>query len=309
MGATPLALTNLKPVVLPQVDARGADAHAHLAMLDDPAGALERASLAGVVYIVTSADLAEMPEGTMEGIPVWQADAAERFANWGIEGGVVPEVRVVTGLHPHNAKSWSDEYRDRLLELLNEPLVAAVGETGLDFYYTYSPRQEQERAFRDQLEIAIKRDVPIVVHLRDAHDEGAAILREMGIPKKGCVIHCFTEGPELAEQFLEMGCHVSFSGTVTFGKSESLRRAVLAVPFDRLLIETDCPFLAPAPYRGRPNEPAWSMFTVAKIAQIRGVQASRVAAAGLANAVALFGTTVAAYENPIPEIEEPEDTE
>jgi TatD DNase family protein len=167
--------------------------------------------------------------------------------------------------------------------------VIAWGEIGLDYHYDHSPRGDQRRAFRSQLQLAKRLGLPAVVHLRDAHDEGYAILEEEGLPDAGCVVHCFTDGPELAKRFLDLGCHISFAGPVTFGKADQIREAARLVPLDRLLVETDCPFMAPAPYRGRTNEPAWAVLNAVRIAEVKGMGATELAASLYSNAKRLFG--------------------
>ena len=200
-----------------------------------------------------------------------------------------PEVRIVVGCHPHNARSLDHDAEQRLRALARDSRVAAIGETGLDFHYDHSPRDEQRRAFRVSLAIAHEYGLPAVVHLREAHEEGAAILAETGIPAAGCIIHCFTEDLPLAQRFVEMGCHVSFAGPTTFKKGGPIRDAAAALPLDRLLVETDCPFLAPEPYRGRRNEPAWVTLTAGVVAASREEEPAQVAAALLGNAREIFG--------------------
>ncbi|PKQ30363.1 MAG: TatD family deoxyribonuclease [Actinobacteria bacterium HGW-Actinobacteria-10] len=276
------------PVELPRLGAQTADTHAHLDMLDDPGGALERATIAGVTFVITVADVTETPEGTFDAIPGWLETAQDRLDQWAIPHGIPPEVRVIIGAHPHNAKDFDDAARERLARLIEDPLVAGIGEIGLDFHYDYSPRDDQRAAFRTQLRMAHEHDLPVVVHLREAHDEGLAILSEIGLPGAGCVIHCFTGDAELAGKFVELGCHISFAGPVTFKNAEEIRLAAASIPLDRLLVETDAPFMAPHPYRGTRNEPAWTVLTAAKIAEVRGVPASHIADAAMANARWLF---------------------
>jgi TatD DNase family protein len=165
-----------------------------------------------------------------------------------------------------------------------------LGELGLDFHYDHSPRDAQRSAFRRQLALASELGLPVTVHLRAAHDEGLEILREVGVPAAGCIIHCFTEGPETAEAFLALSPAVvmSIAGPVTFAKAQQIRDSLHVVPLDRILAETDSPFLAPAPYRGEPNEPAFVTLNVARIAEELGLPAAGVAAATLANALRVF---------------------
>jgi len=276
-------------VEVPKLGAQTADTHAHLDMLDDPAGALERAAVAGVMYIATVADVTEAPLGTFDALGSWLSDATERMALWGVPHPMPPEMRIIVGVHPHNAKGYTPEIADTLQQLARDPRVGAIGEIGLDFHYDHSPRDHQRRAFEAQLALAHELDLPVAVHLREAHEEGIAILREQGVPKAGCIIHCFTEGPKTAEMLLEMGCHISFAGPVTFAKADIIRQAVEVVPLDRLLAETDSPFMTPVPHRGRSNEPAWVTFTVAMLADVKGLPAAEVATATLANARRLLG--------------------
>jgi TatD DNase family protein len=273
----------------PRLGAQIADTHAHLDMLDDPAGALVSAVVTGVTFVATVADVTEAPLGTFDALPTWLEEAQLRMEDWGIAHAEAPIVRIVVGIHPHNAKGYTGEVARELEKLAADPRVAAIGETGLDFHYDHSPRDWQFHAFRAQLEMAHRLELPAVVHLREAHKEGLAVLREMGIPKSGCIIHCFTEGPKTAELFLEMGCHISFAGTVTFKKADTVRKAAAMVPLDRLLVETDSPFMTPEPHRGETNQPAWATFTAARIAQIRGIETADLATAVRANAERVLG--------------------
>jgi TatD DNase family protein len=278
-----------KPVELPEIGSPVADTHAHLGMLDDPAGALERAAMANVSYVVTVVDAMEAPEGTFNNVQGWIDEAAHRLADWDIPDASPPQLRLLLGTHPHNAKDYAEEVEALILELAADPRVAGIGEIGLDYHYDHSPRGDQRRAFRAQLALAKRLELPVSVHLREARDEGFAILEEVGPPERGCVLHCFGEGPDVLERFLALGCHISFAGPITFAKNDEVREAVKVVPADRILFETDCPFLAPAPYRGRTNEPAWVTLILARAAEVRGVPAAELAAASLANARRLFG--------------------
>jgi TatD DNase family protein len=271
---------------LPDLGAPSVDAHAHLDMLEDPVGALVNAAKAGIALVATVVDLSEEPETTLEGLEGWLAAAGERLTPLGLSA---PEVRLIAGWHPHNAKEGNEELYARLRELTADLRVGAFGELGLDFHYDHSPRDTQRNWFRRQLELAHDVGMPVEIHLREAHDEGAAILGELGVPKAGCIIHCFTEGAELAERFLDLGCHISFAGPVTFAKAEQVREAARVVPLDRLLVETDCPFLAPHPYRGRKNEPAFAVLNAEAVARAKGIEPSAVASAALANARLLLG--------------------
>ncbi|HET6498397.1 MAG TPA: TatD family hydrolase [Coriobacteriia bacterium] len=265
-----------------------ADTHAHLDMLDDPPGAVENAALAGVGLIATVADVTEDAERTFEELGGWIAEASGRLAARRCEGVVLPDVRIVVGAHPHNALAFDASALARLRELAADSRVAAIGEAGLDFHYDHSPREDQRRAFRSSVRVAHECGLPLVVHLREAHAEGRAVLQEEGVPDAGCVIHCFTEDASTALSFAEMGCHVSFAGPLTFKKADTVRATVSELPLERILTETDCPFLAPEPYRGRRNEPAWVTFVVAAVAAARPEPAAHVTRVLYENARRLF---------------------
>ena len=275
----------------PRLGAPIADTHAHLDMLDDPVGALERAALADVTRVVTVVDATETPERTLDGLQAWIDDAANRLVAAGHTGTAAPDVRIILGVHPHNAKDFHDAIEHRMLELTADPRVTGIGEIGLDYHYDHSPREQQRDVFRRQLAIAHRCELPVIVHLREAHDDGFEILEDLGLPAGGCVLHCFTGDADLARRFLEIGCYVSFAGPVTFKNADAIRAAACAVPLDRLLAETDAPFMAPEPHRGERNEPAWTAFTVARIAEARGQDTASVARAVYENAERVFFPT------------------
>ena len=284
-----------KTVVLPRLGAPTADTHAHLDMLADPAGALVRAARAGVTMVCTIVDLTEEPEVTFDGLTGWIDAATTELA--GEPGGAIPapEVRLILGVHPHNASAYDaamhGSLRTAALASHAAPVVG-LGELGLDFHYDHSPRDAQRDAFRRQLSLAHELGLPVTVHLRDGHDEGLATLRECGVPEAGCIIHCFTEGPRTAERFLALSdaVYISLAGPVTFSKAQQIRDALHVVPLDRMLLETDSPFLAPAPYRGEPNEPAFTVLNAARIADELGLEPATVAARCLENARRVFAS-------------------
>jgi len=247
-----------------------ADTHAHLDMLDDPALALARAALAGVAFIATVADVTEDAWRTYDELPSWLANARELLTAGGYAGVRLPHVRVVLGAHPHNARLWDAEAEAEFRRLVADPLTCAVGEVGLDYHYDHSPREVQRARFADHLSLAHEHGLPAVVHLREAHDDGLAILKEVGAPTAGFILHCFNLAPEVMHPFVELGCHVSFAGPATFKKAEEVRAAAREVPAGRILTETDCPFMAPEPFRGQTNEPALVVFTAARLASARG---------------------------------------
>lgn len=277
-----------REVASPHLGGLIADTHAHLDMLDDPGLALARAARAGVGFIATIADASEDASRTFEELPAWLASAASLLSEAGLADTPLPRVRVVVGVHPHNAKDFNAQVEVELQRLASHALTSAIGEIGLDYHYDHSPREVQRQVFRRQLEIARELDLAAVVHLREAHDEGQAIMREVGVPDAGCVLHCYNLGPELLGEFLEIGCTVSFAGPVTFKKADEVRAAAAIVPLERILTETDCPFMAPEPFRGRKNEPALVAFTAARIADCREQTPESFARASFANAVQLF---------------------
>jgi TatD DNase family protein len=198
-----------------------------------------------------------------------------------------PAVFVAAGLHPHDAAAWSAETEKELRELSSSPGVVAVGETGLDFYRDRSPRDAQRAAFLGQLDLAAQADLPVVVHCRDAYDECVEILGESA-PPGGGVVHCFSGGPDDARRILDLGFALSFSGSLTYPRSDVLRRVARDAPADRILVETDAPFLAPQPVRGRPNEPAYVRHTAEVLAELRGESLEETAARTRANAMRIF---------------------
>ena len=258
-----------------------ADTHAHLDMLEDPTAALANAARAGIGFVATVADPSEDAARSYEELGAWLEYAVAQLP----AGTTLPAVRVILGVHPHNAKDFSPEVESLMRTLAADPLTCAVGEIGLDYHYDYSPRDVQRAVFRRQLELAHELALPAVVHLREAHEDGEAILREVGIPEAGCILHCYNLGPEPMRPFLELGCYVSLAGPVTFKKSDEIREAAALIPADRLLTETDCPFMAPEPFRGRKNEPALTLFTAARIAEARGEALPEFARTAYANAL------------------------
>lgn len=195
------------------------------------------------------------------------------------------EIFATVGLHPHDAASDLAP----LLEMARagHPRLVGIGECGLDYYYEHAPRSDQRRAFAAQIALAHELDLALVVHARDAFDDLVEILKSEGVPAR-TVIHCFTGTPEDAKNCLELGCDISVSGVVTFKNAEALREAVLAVPLDRLHVETDSPFLAPVPFRGRQNEPAFVTKVGEYLAHLRGEEVAAMRAATAANTSRLF---------------------
>jgi len=250
------------------------DSHCHLDFPDfaeDLDGVVARATEAGVGLMLTINTHVTRFERVLA--------VAERFAN----------VYCTVGIHPHEAGTEPSAELDRLVEASHHPKVVGFGETGLDYYYDKSPRDRQRDSFRIHIAAARLTGLPVIVHTRDADDDTAAILtEEMGQGAFTGLIHCFSSGPVLAAQAVALGLFVSVSGIVTFKKSDALRQTVAGIPLERLLVETDCPYLAPMPYRGKRNEPAYVAHTAAALAQVKAVPVAELEAATTANFHRLF---------------------
>ena len=194
-----------------------------------------------------------------------------------------PDVWATVGLHPHDATQGTDS----ILPYIAQPRVVAIGECGLDYYYEHSPRDIQMRVFAEQVALAKQHELTLVIHTRDAWEDTYAVLDAEGIPQN-TIIHCFSGGPNEAQECLNRGAYLSFSGIVTFKTAHELREAALLCPLDKILIETDSPFLAPIPHRGRPNEPAHVGLVGTAIADLRGLDVAEFASITSANALAAF---------------------
>jgi TatD DNase family protein len=195
-----------------------------------------------------------------------------------------PGVHATVGLHPHEAVHGVDT----IIDLLDVPGIVAVGEAGLDYFYDHSPREVQQRIFAEQIALANHRQLPLVIHSRDAWDDTFAVLREVGVPER-TVFHCFTGGPGEARLALDLGAALSFSGIVTFPGAPEVQAAAVLCPLDRMMVETDSPYLAPRPHRGKPNRPAWVPHVGQFVADLRDRPVVEIAAATTATARAFFG--------------------
>ena len=248
------------------------DAHAHLTdrrFETDVVDVLERARKAGIERVLTAAEDVASSEAAL-------ALAAHH-----------DDIRVAVGVHPHRAASWNVHALSRLTELARDPRVVAIGEIGMDLSGRSAPPDVQEAAFRGQLALASLLGLPVVIHVRDAGDRVRAILGEGVLPLG--MIHCYSEGPDELAAWLDLGLYISFAGTVTYPGSERLRAAAALVPADRVLAETDAPYLAPQNARGRRNEPLYVAATHAALARERGVDIGDLAGQIAGNAQRLFG--------------------
>lgn len=193
------------------------------------------------------------------------------------------------GTHPHHADEELDVTVDELVAQAEDPIVVAIGEAGLDYHYDNAPREAQEEGFRRHIEAARKTQLPLVIHARDADADIAEILtQEMGKGAFPAILHCFSSGVELARRGVELGCYVSFSGILTFRRSDELRAIAAEVPAERLLIETDAPYLAPVPHRGHRNEPAYVVDTAHVLADVRGIAPDLLSAVTTDNFFRIF---------------------
>lgn len=198
-----------------------------------------------------------------------------------------PEVWATAGVHPHTATEGTAALGD-VLDAADADVLVAIGECGLDYHYDHSPRPDQRRVFAEQVRMAHERGLPLVIHTRSAWDDTFAVLDSEGVPER-TVFHCFTGGPSEAEGCLERGAHLSISGIVTFPSAQDVRDAVRATPLSRLMVETDSPYLAPVPHRGRPNTPALVGLVGAKVAELHDVPVHEVARVTTATAAGFYG--------------------
>ncbi len=249
------------------------DTHAHLEMKafdGDREAVLERAAAAGLTAIISVGTTLPDCEKAVA--------LARRY----------PPVYAAVGIHPHEVKEIDASTYDALRFLAREKKVVAIGEIGLDFFYDLSPREVQLRRFTEQLDLAEDLDLPVIIHDRDAHAETLGILR----PRKGRlrgVLHCFSGDGAMARECIALGFHLSVAGPVTYRKADQLREVAREIPPERLLIETDAPYLSPQPYRGTRNEPAYVVETARRLAEIRGIPAGELERLTAANARRLFG--------------------
>lgn len=248
------------------------DSHAHLEMASfdrDRDAVVARAAVAGVDTIVTvGTHLAECRKAVI---------LTDKYKG----------LFAAVGIHPHEAQDFDKETADALRRLCKNRKVVAYGEIGLDFFRDLSPRDIQMEVFAAQLGLASELDLPVIIHDREAHRQTLAVIRDWQ-GKRGGVFHCFSGDVAMAEKCLSMGFYISIAGPITYPRSEKLREVARMVPLDRLLIETDCPYLTPQPQRGRRNEPALMVHTAKEVAAVRGLTLEEIAAATADNAKRLF---------------------
>jgi TatD DNase family protein len=262
-----------KPPVVPPRVAGLIDSHCHLdypPMSPDVASTLARAHAAGVEQCVT---IGCSPNSMAVAVELARSHA---------------HVFASVGIHPHEARHLDDAMLEQIEQLAAAQEVVAIGETGLDYHYDFSPREEQVIGFGRQIDLAKRLDLPLVLHIRDAHADAWEVLAEHPPRQNPGVVHCFTGTPAEAERWLELGWHISFSGIATFKTATGLREAAALVPRDRIMLETDSPYLAPEPLRGRKNEPANVAFTCIALAKLRGETPEQLASFAAANTRSLF---------------------
>ncbi len=252
------------------------DTHCHITderFDEDREAVIERMREAGVELALLVGD------GSKEEQPVYSLAEAH------------PGFYAATGVHPHDASAWDETARERVIRWMTHPRSVALGEIGLDYHYDLSPRDVQRRVFDEQLELAWTLNKPVILHIREAHGDATDILtaRAKAGRMPAGVMHCYTGSWESAKQYLNMGLYISFSGALTFKNAPKLQEVAKNLPDDRVLVETDCPYMAPVPMRGKRNEPAFVAYTAAVAAAIRGEDADEFAMKALENGRRLFG--------------------
>lgn len=255
------------------------DTHCHLTMSEfeaDRPNVILRATEAGVSHLITiGTDI----EDSRQAITI-----AEKH----------DFIYAAVGIHPHDVKDITDidNISETIKKLASNKKVVALGETGLDYHYMHSPAKLQQEHFRLEINVAKSMGLPVIVHSREAKEDTLQILKEENVRTTGGVLHCFSGDMEMAEKAMEMGLYISFSGVITFKNARNILDIVKAVPLDRILIETDAPFLTPAPYRGKRNEPAYVKLVAEKIAEVKGISLEELGRAVMSNASGLFKITL-----------------
>jgi len=286
------------------------ETHAHLDMLENPALALARAAHVGITTVLTLTDLSAGAELTYEMLDVWregaqllldshyadsdartdetETDGFSEAGRPGTKAPILPDTYIMAGVHPHNSRHYDTSIEKQLYRLADDTRTMAIGEAGLDYYYDHSPRDVQRKVFARKLELARDLNLPVIIHLRDAHDDGLRILSEVGVPPAGAILHCYNRELAVAEPFLELGCTLGFGGPVTFKNAHEVKEAAMAAPAGSLVVETDCPFMAPQPFRGQKCEPAHTLWVAEEIARLRGLSLPDFAAETSATAAKIF---------------------
>ena len=249
------------------------DSHAHLddrRFDEDREEVIERAGQDGVTQIINiGCDLASSKRSV---------ELAAKYAC----------IYATAGVHPHDAKDVPPDYLEQLRKLLQQPKTVAVGEIGLDYYYDHSPRQVQKEVFIQQLNLAKEVQLPVVIHLRDAYGDFLEIMKKERLGPVNGVMHCYSGSLEVAEECLNMGFYISFAGPVTFKNAGKLKEVARVVPLEKMLVETDCPYLTPVPHRGKRNEPAYVKHVAEQIAELKGITIAEMSRAVYQNTKELF---------------------
>lgn len=246
------------------------DSHAHLVSLEDISEILQRAQENGVIKIVAISSDIPSTEETIS--------LAEKY----------DYIFATTGVHPHSADQTNEEVLKGLDHYANHEKVVAIGETGLDYFYMNSEKEVQINSFTEHIRLGRKHNLPVIIHVREADEDMQRILKKETAAETPGVIHCFTGDYETAVKYLDLGYYISFSGIVTFKRSEELREAAKKIPSDKILIETDSPYLAPVPHRGKPNEPSFVKHVAQVVADVREISIDALAEITRTNAERLF---------------------
>ncbi|MFZ5634212.1 MAG: TatD family hydrolase [Bacillota bacterium] len=253
------------------------DTHAHLDIEDfdgDREEVVKRAAGSGVAAIINASFDLESSRRSVE--------MAGKYAG----------MYALVGIHPHDAGDVPQGYLEDLRALARDPAVVALGEMGLDYYRDLSPRAAQQRVFREQLALARELEMPVVIHDRDAHGDVMDILRRDGAPRPGGIMHCYSGSWEMARECMKKGFYISIAGPVTYPNAARLKDIAARLPPDRILVETDCPYLTPQAHRGKRNEPAYVKYVAEEIARLKGMSPAQLAGAASANAARIFGIKV-----------------
>ncbi|MGH7885128.1 MAG: TatD family hydrolase [Thermodesulfobacteriota bacterium] len=246
------------------------DSHAHIISLEDPPGAVRRASEAGIGKIISIGTGLDSSINTVE--------LTKKY------NGIYASI----GIHPHTASSFTEEIMGGFEKLLDDPKVVGLGETGLDYHYMNSTKEEQMLSCEAHIYLAAKHSVPFIIHIRDADDDLIDLLKTKNLKENPGVIHCFSSNWNYAKKYIDLGFFISFSGILTFKRAEEIRDAAKKTPIDRILYETDSPYLAPVPKRGKDNEPCYVEYVAALLAEIRGLSLDELNDQILENVTTLF---------------------